>query len=137
MNKAVRRTTQNEAFAMGKLLEQHLILPTEEMKNSVKDRIIQYKEGFNDDIIAKMVSPELTLENAKYLRQNLFGRLGASRGDGIALKRVTELENELRATKAATAEKMMEIVTKFNRLIDGMMIARVGVDCKHLKINAE
>lgn len=137
---------QSEIYRMGKLLEEHLLITDQQKLIEPKERIIEYKNGFDDDKIASLVAPDLTGDHTKTFRQNVFGKLRTNTpGDNNeSRRRYKELLNEIDEMKQIVTilvnqdSQNRELITKFNLLCDCIAIARgSAVDCRHLKIKVE
>jgi hypothetical protein len=139
--KKARRMTQPETFAIGQLLEKHLIITNEERKKPAEIRTVEFQPDFNDEVIAKMVAPDLNDEHCRNFRQNVFGQIKRQNIDRASV-RIAELESEVRILRirldnmGTSATLVEEIVKKFNILCDGIGVARGGaVDTRHMKIS--
>jgi hypothetical protein len=123
--KKARRMTQPETFAIGQLLEKHLIITNEERKKPAEIRTVEFQPDFNDEVIAKMVAPDLNDEHCRNFRQNVFGQIKRQNVDRASV-RIAELESEVRILRT-WIDNMGTSATR---------VARGGaVDTRHMKIS--
>lgn len=107
-----------EIFAMSGHLAEHC---RSEEVDGVKYAV--FTEGWDDERIAKTVSPDLNAHHVKSIRDEVFGKLKPR------LKDMDALIEQL----SFTQKKLDDLEIKFNKLCDSISVNRV-VDVRHLKL---
>lgn len=77
--KKIRRMTRQESFKAYEILKESIV----QMKNG----FCEYKSGLSDEIVAKMVAPDLNKWAVKDIRASMFGQLASK-----AVTKVTRYE---------------------------------------------
>lgn len=115
-----RFATRAEIFAMSSHLSEHC--RSEEVDGV---RYAVYETGWDDDRIAKTVSPELNFNHSKIIREEVFGKL-------MPASRSTDVDG-VRAELNETRSELKTLELKFNALCDSLSLNRV-LDCRKLKM---
>lgn len=126
--KTVRRLTQMEVIKMGQLL--HDVIVQLPKQNENDPQLCEYKEGWNDDRVAKEIAPDLNVAHSGNLRQNMFGKLFI-RSVPDQSKRIDELERKL----AEQGAKLAEFISKYDKLCATLTLERTA-SVNHLKMHS-
>jgi len=117
-NRASKRmVTQAESFQINKLLEANLT-PKDE------NGIVAYLNDMDDDKIAKLIGPHVSLYSVRHLRQEVFGvirKISPRKHDtdtNALEARVAELEKNLMQISKHAVSRLTRVEEMFNKLCE-------------------
>lgn len=90
---------------------------------------VVYKDGWDDERIAKTIDPELSGKSAAAVRKEKFGAIKLPSGSSVDHAQIEALEALVREVAA----ELHELRGKYNKLATILHIAKV-VDCAHLTV---